>query len=91
MAEGRYTVKLRFAEPTYGLKGTDGHGKRVFDVYCNGVALLRYFDIFKEAGANRGVVKTFRGLEPNGQGKLQLWFMPARDYANVFAIEVTPE
>jgi len=73
------------------LKGTDGHGKRVFDVYCNGVALLRRFDIFKEAGANRGVVKTFRGLEPNGQGKLQLWFMPARDYANVFAIEVTPE
>jgi len=34
------------------LKGSDGHGKPVFDVSCNGVALLRHFDIFKEAGAN---------------------------------------
>jgi hypothetical protein len=60
-----------------------------FEVVRNGVALLRHFDIFKEAGASRGVVKTFRGLEPNGQGKLQTLVMPARNYANVFAIEVT--
>lgn len=92
VAEGRYTVTLRFAEPTFGLTGQDGADRRLFDLYCNGTALLRNFDIFKEAGAaNRRLVKTFRGLEPNAQGKLLFSFVPVKNYANVYAIEVAPE
>lgn len=92
VAEGRYSLVLRFAEPTFGIGGLEGPGRRLFDVYCNGVVLLKNFDIFKEAGgANRGVVRTFRGLEPNALGKLLLWFVPVRNYANVYAIEVVPD
>jgi hypothetical protein len=56
------------------------------------VALLRNFDIFKEAGgANRALQKIFRGLEPNAQGKLILRFVPVENYACVNAIEVADE
>jgi hypothetical protein len=65
---------------------------RSFDVYCNGLALLRHFDITREAGApNRSVDKVFRGLEPNALGKLVLNFVPVRNYACVNAIEILPE
>ncbi|MGH9398016.1 MAG: malectin domain-containing carbohydrate-binding protein, partial [Terriglobia bacterium] len=75
--EGRYSVSLYFAETYFGPDdlGGDGVGRRVFDVDCNGIALLRDFDIFKEAGGdNRAVVRTFHGLRPNAQGKLLLSF-----------------
>ena len=71
---------------------TDSDGRFIFDVYCNGAALLRNFDIFKEAGAeNRALKKTFHGLQPNAQGKLMLSFVPIRNYASVRAIEVMSE
>jgi hypothetical protein len=35
--------------------------------------------------------KTFKGLEPNAQGKLIFTFTPIRDYAIVNAIEVVDE
>jgi hypothetical protein len=64
----------------------------VFDVYCNGMVLLKNFDVFKEAGmACRAVRKTFHGLKPNAQGKLVLSFVPVVDYATVRAIEVEDE
>jgi hypothetical protein len=56
------------------------------------VALLRNFNIFKEAGsALRAVDKTFHHLEPDAESKLILTFVPARDYASVNAIEVVDE
>lgn len=90
---GRYAVTLHFAETYWGLDnpGGGGAGTRVFDVFCNGVALLRNFDIYKEAGGSRALVKTFHGLEPNAQGKLLLSFVPVRNYASVRAIEVIDE
>lgn len=99
VARGSYTVSLLFAESNFGMDnfGTPkydagGVGSRIFNVYCNGVALLRNFDIFKEAkGPNRAVRKTFRGLTPNAQGKLVLSFAPVKDYATVRAIEVIAE
>jgi hypothetical protein len=64
----------------------------VFDVSCNGTALLQDFDIFKAAGgAFRTVVRSFQGLHPNGQGKLLLTFSPNVNYASVRAIEVLDE
>jgi hypothetical protein len=58
-AEGRYRVTMKFCEGHYGKRNTAGVGvgSRLFDVYCNGVALLRGFDIFKEAGGE-GVPST---------------------------------
>jgi hypothetical protein len=71
VAEGRYTVTLRFAETWFGpgKPGAGGAGSRIFDVYCNGIALLRHFDIFRTAGgAQRAVEKSFHGVTPNAQG-----------------------
>jgi hypothetical protein len=89
----RYTLKLRFAEHWWGpgRTGGGGTGSRVFDVYCNGRTLLKDFDVFAEAGSLRGVEKVFRGLEPNAQGKLQIEFVPVRNYALINAIEVLDE
>jgi hypothetical protein len=94
---GSYTVKLYFAE-SFFLSGvtpgmcTGGVGCRVFDVTCNGVMLLRDFDVYKNAGgAGKTVVRVFHGLHPNGQGKLLLDFSPTVNYAEVRAIEVLDE
>ena len=68
---GRYGVTFYFAEAWFG-PGTPaggGVGSRVFDILCNGVALRRNFDIFKEGrGAGRAVTVTFHGLEPDASG-----------------------
>lgn len=94
VAAGRYTVTLYFAETYFGPDnlGGSGEGSRVFNVDCNGIALLQNFDILEAAGGdNRAVVRTFHGLQPNAQGKLLLSFVPIRNYASVQAIEVTAE
>jgi hypothetical protein len=94
---GSYTVKLHFLEsffspatPANGL--CRGAGCRVFNVTCNGVALLQGFDIFQAAGGGfRPLLRTFHHLHPNGQGKLLLSFSPTVNYAEVRAIEVIDE
>jgi len=104
VAPGRYRVTLRFAETYWGVETrtpslpdqngslAGGIGSRIFDVQCNGVALLRHFDIFKDAGGPLvAVEKTFHDLEPNGNGKLLLSFVPMKDYASVTAVEVVSE
>jgi hypothetical protein len=94
VADGRYTVTLRFAETWFGpgKPGAGGAGSRTFDVYCNGIALLRNFDIFRTAGgAQRAIEKTFHGVTPNAQGKIELSFVPVVNYACVNAIEVVDE
>ncbi|MEO8127352.1 MAG: malectin domain-containing carbohydrate-binding protein [Bryobacteraceae bacterium] len=94
VAPGRYTVVLHFAEQWLGPHRGDGSGvgSRVFDVYCNGRALLESFDIFKEAGQSfRAVEKKFTGLRANAQGKLNLTFVTQRNYACINAIEVIDE
>lgn len=91
VAEGSYTVILRFAETYFGPTnpGAGGTGSRSFDVYCNGETILKDLDIFKEAGGeNKALEKRFSGLKPNAQGKLFLQFVPNRNYACINAIEV---
>ena len=92
--EGRYNVTLNFSEGHYGHQntGVGGLGSRVFDVYCNGVALLRNFDIYKEAGGEgRPLDRTFSGIRPNAQGKINLSFVPVTGMACVNGIEVAQE
>jgi hypothetical protein len=94
VAPGRYSVTLRFAEAWFGpgKPAGGGVGSRVFDILCNGVALVRNFDIYKEAGgAERPVTRTFHGLEANHQGKLILSLVPVTNYACINAIEITDE
>jgi hypothetical protein len=94
VAEGRYRVTLRFCEGHYGSHntGVGGIGSRAFDVYCNGVALLREFDIMKEAGGEgRPVDRTFSGIRPTAQGKVVLSFVPVVGMAFVNSIEVVED
>jgi hypothetical protein len=92
--DGRYRVKLRFSEGHYGSRNTGigGIGSRLFDVYCNGVALLRNFDILKEAGGEgRPVDRSFSGIRPTAQGKILLTFVPVKGMACVNGIEIEEE
>jgi hypothetical protein len=88
--EGSYKLTLYFSEKYWGssVSKTGGVGSRVFDVYCNGVALARRLDIVKEAGSGHALIKTYDALRPNAQGKLIISFVPDVNYASVDAIEV---
>jgi hypothetical protein len=88
----RYTVVLHFVELFFGSEESPGGtGKRVFRVMCNGNTLLDNFDIFKEAGFDKPIQKTYYHLKPNAQGKLNLTFEPITNYATVSAVEVIDE
>jgi hypothetical protein len=94
VSEGRYKVTLKFCEGHYGKRntGAGGLGSRVFDVYCNGVALLRGFDIIKEAsGEGRPIDRAFSAIRPNSQGKILLTFVPIQGMACVNGIEVVDD
>ena len=94
VAPGKYRLTLWFAETYFGRSnpGGGGVGNRVFNVNCGERALLKNFDIYKEAGAeNRAIAKTFRGIDSNPQDKLVLSFVPVRNYACVNAIEIVPD
>ncbi len=88
----KYRVRLYFQEPWFGNQnvGIGGSGSRVFDVWCNGVALLKDFDILNEAGTSP-IVKTFDNVQATAQGKIQLNFSPNINYPLINAIEVLPE
>ena len=69
-----------------------GPCSRGFHVFCNGEALLKNLDVFKEAGgAGRALEKSFTGVAPNEQGYVLLEFKPVVNYALIYAVEVTPE
>lgn len=94
VAPGRYTVTLYFTEGYFGTKNEwpSAGGGRVFDVYANGAAVLRNFNIFEKVrGLNKPSIETFNGIEPNAAGLIVLSFIPVRNYACVSAIEVTDE
>jgi Malectin domain len=90
---GRYRVKLYFAETYFGSKlpaASSAEGARLFNVFANGLVLLRDFDVAKTAGdINRATIKEFENIEPNAQGNIVFEFVPTRNYAEVNAIEVS--
>jgi hypothetical protein len=88
--KGMYRLTLYFSEKYWGsdVSNRGGVGSRVFDVLCNGIALTRNLDIAEAAGSGRALVKTYRGLRPNAQGKLVVSFVPDVNYASVDAVEV---
>lgn len=90
---GSYTVTMKFCEAWFGKDrpAAGGLGERVFNISFNGRMLLENFDVFKEAGSLRALDKTFKGMQPNAQGKLIFAFTPILNYAMVDAIEVVDE
>lgn len=94
VAPGKYSVTLYFIEHQDG-PGRLGPGptqpERIFNVFCNGKAILNNFNIVVEVGENRPLVRKVKGLQPNAQGKLLLEFVPVKGYATVSAIEVIEE
>ena len=91
---GRYGITFYFSEAWFGPDTPPGGGvgSRLFDILCNGVALRRGFDVFKEAhGGGRGMTWSAHGLEPDAQGKLNIALAPSRNYACVNALEVVDE
>jgi hypothetical protein len=93
VAPGHYTVTLHFIEDYFGTKeDVWGYKGREFDVYANGQALLRNFNILAKAGVPiKPVTETFHAIEPNAAGQIVLSFVPIKNYACVSAIEVTDE
>jgi len=94
VAQGSYGITLYFAETWFGPNqaGSGGAGSRVFDILCNGVAVRRNFDIFKEAGGpGRAITWTFHNVQPSHQGKLVVSLVPVKNYASINAIEVVDE
>ncbi len=93
-AGGAYTVRLHFAETWWGPSnpGGSGEGSRIFNVLCNGALLLESFDIYKQAGGeNRALIKTFHGIRPSPQSRIELSFVPQVNYAALNAIEILEE
>jgi hypothetical protein len=91
--DGTYRMTLYFSEKYWGVSAAqrDSARKRVFDIFCNGSALARMVDISSEVGPGRALVKVYRGLRPNAQGKLVVSFVPDVNYASVDALEVEQE
>jgi hypothetical protein len=95
VSPGKYTVILHFAarhgegvEAGSEVRTPPAH---LFNVFCNGKALLQNFDLRKEAHPADVVVRRFSGIEPNAQGKLLLAFVPVEGYATLTGIEVLPQ
>jgi hypothetical protein len=80
-----YRVKLHFREPLFS-----GAGSRVFDVWCNGTAILKNFDIFREGGSEP-LTRTFSYVAPTKQDKIEIYFVPGVSYPLLNAIEIIPE
>ncbi len=91
LAPGKYRLTLHFAETWFGTPESrlPALDSRLFNVFANGVALLRSFEVARAAGGiYRGVEKVFDNVEPNAQGVLVLEFVPLKNYAEVNAIEI---
>jgi hypothetical protein len=81
--EGRYNVKLHFAEIW---DGAFGEGKRVFDVSVNGTAAAQALDIFARVGARKPLV-----VEAEAQaqeGRIAVEFANAVNHAKISGIEI---
>jgi hypothetical protein len=98
VSPGKYSVTLHFAvrhgnwdQPLSAPGENRPPVAHIFDVFCNGNALLRRFNPAAEARQTDVVIRRFTGLEPNAQGKLLLSFVPVDGYATVTGIEVLPQ
>jgi hypothetical protein len=98
VSPGTYSVVLHFAvrhgdwdQPSSPSGEDRAPVAHVFDVFCNGNALLKNFSPAKEARQTDVVIRKVADLKPNAQGKMLLSFVPLDGYATVTGIEVLPQ
>jgi hypothetical protein len=100
VSPGTYSVVLHFAvrhgdwdQPSSSSGSGENRtpGAHIFDVFCNGNALLKNFNPVREARQTDVVIHKAMDLRPNAQGKLLLNFVPVEGYATVTGIEVLPQ
>lgn len=85
---GRYTVRLHFAE-TYS--GITGDGQRIFSVTINEKTVLKDFDPYKEAGGfEKPVVKTIKNLAVTNE-ELVIGFIMDIQNPEINGIEILSE
>jgi hypothetical protein len=85
---GKYTVRLHFAE-TYS--GIGGAGERVFSVTINDKSALEDFDVYKAAGGpEKPAVKEFKGLTVTN-GELVIGFVSNIENPEINGIEILSE
>ena len=84
VANGKYTVKLKFAEIWF-----TEPGKRIFDVAINDVPVLTHFDVAAAAGGpDRALDREFPVQVADGQIAIQ--FRPVVSNPKISAIEIVP-
>jgi len=81
--DGGYVVNLSFAD---GFSGTAGIGKRVFDVFVEGVLAIDDLDIYGEVGSSAALVKTVYTTVSDGE--LNIMFLHGVENPTINAIEV---
>ncbi|MGA3161493.1 MAG: malectin domain-containing carbohydrate-binding protein [Terracidiphilus sp.] len=98
VSQGTYSLVLHFAvrhgdwdQPSSPSGENREPVAHVFDVFCNGNALLKNFNPAREARQTDVVIRKVTDLKPNAQGKLLLSFVPLDGYATVTGIEVLPQ
>ena len=91
LPSGVYELRLHFAETLYGENNIAGGGEtsRIFNVFANGVQILRAFDVINEVGANTADTRAFKDISPAADGKLHLKFDPETSLAILSGIEIT--
>ena len=82
VAEGDFEGVLLNFHPSYFCLFEHRH-----EVSCNGVLLLKNFDILAE-GDSMPVVKIFDHLQASADGKVEIYFMPVVNYPVVSALEL---
>jgi len=86
--EGKFTVRLHFAE-TY--EGITADGERVFTVKIQGKEVLKDFDVRKTAGASqKAVVKEFKEIEAK-DGTIDIGFETKKQNPEINGIEIIGE
>ncbi len=81
---GLWTLQLKFAELVF-----PGAGKRIFDVYVNGVLVSKNYDVYARTGAARVALNQGITLETK-TGFVEIRFVSVTDKAALSGIELTP-
>ncbi len=84
---GKYTVRLHFAETFEGIQGPQ---ERVFSVSVPGQETLKDLDLFKTVGFLKPLVKEYKGV-PVENGQLVIGFTPNIENPQICGIEVVAE
>jgi len=84
---GKYTVRLHFAETFDGIMGP---GERVFSVSVPGQAALKDLDLFKTGGFLKPLVKEYKGVSVEN-GQLVIGFTPNIENPQICGIEILAE